>query len=444
MSEAVATREADAAPEVVATALQAFERSLDRRLLAALEVCARCGICAESCHYYLSTPDPAHVPAARAEQVRAFYRRQHDPIGRMFPWLVGAKELTEEDLDALQQTAFASCTLCRRCTINCPFGVDTALIMRAARGMLTAAGKAPEMLVMLADAAIARGEHADEFREIYREIVAGLEEEAQERLGDPTLRIPLDKRGADILYVGLSGAHTILPAAIIFHEARANWTLSMFEASNYGLFLGDPAKAKAIAKRLVDEAIALGVKEVVLTECGHAYTALRWEAPTWFGGEFPFRVRNIEEVIAECIQEGRLDLDPSGNPEPITYHDSCNLGRNGGVLEAPRIVLRAAVEGFRELDPHGKESVCCGGGGGLVATPEYEEIRLRAGRKKAEQVRAAGVPIVATSCENCNLQLTDLNAHYKLDVKVVGLMELVVNALLRAKERRALPIAKAA
>ena len=429
--------------EAVATALQAFEQALDRRLVAALEVCARCGICAESCHVYKSTGDPAHVPAARAEQVRAFHRRRHDPIGRRFPWLVGAKDLSEESLDALQETAFASCTLCRRCTINCPFGVDTALIMRAARGMLTAAGKAPEMLVMLADAAIARGEHADEFREIYREIVAGLEQEAQARVGDSTLRIPLDKKGADILYVGLSGAHTILPAAIIFHEAQANWTLSMFEASNYGLFLGDATKAKAIAKRLVDEAVALGVKDVVLTECGHAYTALRWEAPTWFGGEFPFRVRNIEEVIAEYVQEGRLILDPSANPEPITYHDSCNLGRNGGMLEAPRIILRAAAQDFRELDPHGKDSLCCGGGGGLVAPPEWEEMRMRAGRKKAEQVREAGAPIVATSCENCNLQLTDLNAHYKLGVQVVGLMELVVNALLKAKERQGLPLANA-
>ena len=430
--------------EVVTTALAALERSLDRRLVAALEVCARCGICAESCHVYASDPAPAHVPAARAEAVRTIYRRQHDPLGKVFPWLAGAKDLTEPALDALVETAFASCTLCRRCTINCPLGVDTALIMRAARSMLTATGKAPEMLVMLADAAIARGEYADEFREIYREIVASLEEEAQEKTGDPTLRIPLDNEGADILYVGLSGAHTILPAAILFHEAGANWTLSMFEASNYGLFLGDPTKAKAIAKRIVDEAMRLGVKEVVLTECGHAYTALRWEAPNWFGGEFPFRVRSIVEVLADYVQEGRLRLDPSVNTEPVTYHDSCNLARNGGLVEAPRIVLRAAVANFVEMTPHGKENFCCSGGGGLVAVPEWFETRMRAGAKKAEQIRAAGAPVVATSCENCNLQLTDLNSYYKLDVKVVGLMELVVNALLAEKRRQALPLQEAA
>ena len=437
MSEAVNT-------ETINTALGALERALDRRLIAALEVCARCGICADSCHVYASDPKPAHVPAARAEQVRAVYRRHHDPLGRLFPWLVGAKDLTEVDLDALTETAFASCTLCRRCTINCPFGVDTALIMRAARSMLTAAGKAPEMLVMLADAAIARGENADEFREIYREIVTGLERDAQERLGDPTLRIPLDQEGADILYVGLSGAHTILPAAIIFHEAKASWTLSMFEASNYGLFLGDPTKAKAIARRIVDEALRLGVKEVVLTECGHAYTALRWEAPNWFGGEFPFKIRSIVEVLADYVREGCLDLDPSANTEPVTYHDSCNLARNGGLVDAPRIVLRAAVQNFVEMNPHGKENFCCGGGGGLVAVPEWFETRMRAGRRKAEQIRAAAAPVVATSCENCNLQLTDLNGYYDLGVKVMGLMELVVNALLAAKQRQALPLEEAA
>jgi Fe-S oxidoreductase len=430
--------------EVVHTALEVLERSLDRRLIAALEVCARCGICAEACHVYASEPRPEHVPASRAERVRAAYRRRHDPIGRRFPWLVGAADLTEGDLDALVDTAFATCTLCRRCTINCPFGVDTALIMRAARAMLTATGRAPEMLVMLADAAIARGEQADEFREVYREMVAGLEEEARERAGDPTLRIPFDRAGAEMLYVGLSGAHTIIPAAIIFHAAGADWTLSMFEASNYGVFLGDPGKAKAIARRIVDEAVRLGVQDVVLTECGHAYAALRWEAPNWFGGPLPFRVRSIVEVLADYVREGRLVLDPSANPAPVTYHDSCNLARNGGVIEAPRVVLRAAVANFVEMTPHGKEAFCCGGGGGLVAVPEWFEIRMRAGRKKAEQIRAAGAPVVATSCENCNLQLTDLSGYYGLGVKVIGLMELVVNALLAARRRQGLPAAEAA
>ncbi len=419
--------------ETVTAALGAFDRTLDRRLTTMLEVCARCGICADSCHVFASTGETKDAPTARSEAVRRFYRRRHDPLGRLFPWWVRAQDATEEDLDALVETAFASCTLCQRCAINCPLGVDTSIIMKATRSMLTSVGKAPEMLVQLADAAIARGEDAEAFREIYKEIVADLEQQAQEKLGDPTVRIPMEKQGADILYVALSGAHTILPAAIIFHVAGADWTLSAFEASNYAVFLADPARAKAIAKRIVDEATRLGVKQVVLTECGHAYAALRWEAPNWFGGEFPFKVRSIVEVLAEYVQEGRLELDPSANPEPVTYHDSCNLGRKGGLLEEPRIVLRAVAQNFREMTPNRAEAYCCGGGGGLVALPEYEEKRLRAGRKKAEQIKATGAPFVVTSCENCFLQIRDLSAHYGLGVEVTGLMELVVNALLKAR-----------
>ncbi|WP_299287459.1 (Fe-S)-binding protein [Thermoflexus sp.] len=418
--------------ELVQQALAAFEKSLDRRLLAALEVCARCGICAESCHVFAAEPDFRNAPAAKAEAVRRFYRRHHDPIGRLFPWWVGAKDLTEADLDELAELAFGACTLCRRCTMNCPMGVDTALIMRAARAMLTAAGKAPEMLVQLADAAIAREENLELFREFYIDQIRELERELQEQTGDPAARIPVEKEGAEILYVALSGAHTILPAAILFHAVGADWTLSMFEAANYGYFLADLQRAKAIARRIVEEARRLKVKEIVLAECGHAYTVLRWEAPNWFE-DFPFRVRSIIEVAAEWIEQGRLPLDPAANPEPVTYHDSCNLGRNGGLLEEPRRILRAVVQDFREMSPNRAENFCCGGGAGLVAVPEWYEKRMRAGRRKVEQIRETGARIVVASCDNCRLQLGDLNDYYQLGVRVSGLMDLVVNAYLAAR-----------
>jgi len=418
--------------EQIQQALATFERSLDRRLLAALEVCARCGICAESCHVFAADPDIRNAPAAKAEAVRRFYRRLHDPIGRLFPWWVGAKDLTEGDLEELVEIAFGTCTLCRRCTMNCPMGVDTALIMRAARAMLTAAGKAPEMLTQLADAAIARGENLEFFRELYIEQIRDLERTLQEQTGDPSARIPVEKVGAKILYVALSGAHTILPAAILFHAVGADWTLSMFEAANYGYFLADLARAKAIARRIVEEARRLGVEEIILAECGHAYTVLRWEAPNWFE-DFPFRVRSIIEAAAEWIQQGRLPLDPSANPEPVTYHDSCNLGRNGGLLEEPRIILRAVAQDFREMTPNRAENFCCGGGAGLVAIPEWYEKRMRAGRRKVDQIRQTGARVVVASCDNCRLQLRDLNDYYGLGVEVSGLIDLVVNAYLAAR-----------
>ncbi|WP_376790492.1 (Fe-S)-binding protein [Thermoflexus sp.] len=418
--------------ELVQQAMAAFEKSLDRQLIAALEACARCGICAESCHVFAAEPDPRHAPVAKAEAVRRFYRRRHDPIGRLLPAWVGAQNLVETDLDELAEIAFGSCTLCRRCTMNCPMGVDTALIMRAARAMLTAVGKAPEMLVQLADAAIARGQDLDLLRTLYADSIRELERELREQTGDPAACIPVEREGAEILYVALSGAHTILPAAILFHAVGADWTLSMFEAANYGYFLADLQRAKAIARRIIDEARRLKTREIVVAECGHAYAVLRWEAPNWFE-DFPFRVRSIIEVVAEWIEQGRLPVDPAANPEPVTYHDSCNLGRNGGLLEEPRRILRAVVQDFREMTPNRAENFCCGGGAGLVAVPEWYERRMRAGRRKVEQIRATGARIVVASCDNCRLQLSDLNDYYQLGVRVSGLLDLVVNAVLSAR-----------
>jgi Fe-S oxidoreductase len=413
----------------VETALQVLEKQLNRPLEAALEVCARCGICAEACHYYLADPAPEYVPAARGEALRRVYRAEHDLLSRFFPRWTGAQKLDEATLAKLAEMAFSTCTLCRRCTFNCPMGVDTPLLMRAVRAMATAAGAAPEILVMLADAAIEKGKDPSFFRDMFVEQMVDLEKELQSKVGDPAARLTVERAGAKVLYVPLAGVHTILPPAILFHVANEDWTLSIFEAANYGVFLADPGRAKEIARRIVDEAKRLGVQEVALAECGHAYAALRWEAPNWFGETFPFRVVSLIEKIDEYLAEGRLHLDPTANPELITYHDSCNMTRSGGVIEEPRRVLRAAAQHFVEMTPNRQEAYCCGGGGGLVALPEFRELRLKAGGPKAGQIRATGAKTVVAACENCRLQIGELSHEYDLGIDVSAVTDLVVRAL---------------
>jgi len=413
----------------VTTALQLLDKQINQPLTAALEVCARCGICAEACHYYAAEPVPQNIPARRAEELRKVYRSEHDFLSRLLPSWTGAEKLTEEKLAQLAEMAFNKCTLCYRCTINCPMGVDTPLIMTTLRAMATASGNAPEVLEMLADAAIEKGRDPSIYLEFYKDSIKDMELELQAFTGNPQACIPLQKKGAKMLYVALAGAHTILPAAAIFETVGEDWTLSIYEAANYGVFLGDTARAKEIAKRIVDEATELGVEEIVISECGHAYFAMRWNAPNWFGDRFIFRVRSILEVIAGYIQAGRLALDPSANPEPITYHDSCNLGRKGGVLEEPRAIIKAAALNFREMNPSRDEAYCCGGGSGLVANPDAYEIRMLAGKPKADQVKASGAQVVAAACENCRLQLGDLSGHYGLGVGVTALADLVVRAM---------------
>ncbi len=413
----------------VDTALGVLKKQLNQPLAAALEVCARCGICAEACHYYASEPRLEHTPVARAEGLRKVYRAETDFLSRLFPAWTRAERLTEEKLVSLAEMAFHTCTLCYRCTANCPMGVDTPLLMTTLRAMATATGNAPEILEMLADAAIEKGRDPSLFLDYFKDSIQEMEKELQALTGNPNAHIPLQKKGAKKLYVALAGAHTILPVAAIFETVGEDWTLSIFEAANYGVFLGDSARAKEIAKRIIDEATELGVEEIIISECGHAYYAMRWTAPNWFGDGFKFRVRSIVEVLADYIQHDRLTLDPTVNREPITYHDSCNLARKGGVIEEPRVVLRAVTTNFRELTPNREEAYCCGGGSGLVALTETSDIRMAAGRVKAEQIKRSGAQIIAAACENCRLQLGDLSGYYGLGIGVTALADLVVKAM---------------
>ena len=415
--------------ETIELALEALETQLSQPLETALEACARCGICAEACHYYRSEPRVEHIPAYRAEQLRSVYRYEHDFLSRLFPLSTRSKKLDEKILANITEIAFSQCTLCRRCTVSCPLGVDTPLMMRAIRGMASAAGTAPEILVMLADAAIEKGKDPSFYKELFLEQIREMEDQLRDITGNPEAAISVEKHGARILYVPLAGAHTILPPAVVFNAAKENWTLSIFEASNYGVFLADLHRAKQVARRIVDEANRLGVEEIVISECGHAYASYRWEAPNWFKGEFNFKVRSLIEVLAEYIANGKIKIDPTAITEAVTYHDSCNLARNGGLIEEPRFVLRKIVSDFREMTPNKAEALCCGGGGGLAALAEYAERRIAAGKPKAEQIKSTGARVVVAACENCRLQIGDLNEHYDLNVRTTALTDLVVRAM---------------
>lgn len=268
------------------------------------------------------------------------------------------------------------------------------------------------------------------FTNIIREVLKGPEEELKKRVGDPQASFVYDKEGADVLYVALAGTHTILPAAIIFHQASEDWTLSSFEGSNYGFFLGDTAKAKAIADRIVDEAKKLQVKEIVMTECGHAHRVLKYFYEAWAKEPLPAPMTSILTKIDGYIKDGRIKVEPGKIKDIVTYHDPCQIGRNFGVFEEPRDIVKAVCADFREMAPNRAKQWCCGGGGGLVAETEFDDIRLKSGKIKVDQIRATDAKVVVSPCENCRLQIESLNTEYDMGIKVTSILDLVVNALI--------------
>lgn len=416
----------------VEKAVEELEKRFNRIVaVSSSNLCVRCGLCVDSCHYVLGDgKNMSLTPVAKAERIRRVYKSRHDWLSKIFPAWTGAKKLTEEELQQWTELAFRNCTLCQRCTVNCPLGVDIPAIIGAARGTLTALGLAPKMLEMLANAAVARGEHLEAFKDVFLEQIKELEKQLRQKTGDPHASIPVEVKGAKSLYVPLSGAHTIVPAARVFHAAQESWTMSMFDASNYGVFLQDQSRAKQIADRIIDEALRLGVKEVIITECGHAYATFRWVAPSWYAKPWPFKIRSLVEVFDEYIQEDRLSIDSSRIKDSVTLHDSCNLGRNSGLFEEPRRILKAIARDYREMTPNHERNYCCGGGSGLVAVPEWKESRMKAGKPKAEQIKASQADVVVASCDNCRLQIEDLNEEYNLGVRVSSVMDLLSEAIV--------------
>jgi len=394
----------------------------------ATNLCTHCGWCIDACHVFLATNDPDKSPVAKAEKVRKVLKKEHDWLSKIVPFWTGAETLKEETLDDWLNAAFRDCTLCERCVINCPMGVETPQILGMARGALTAVDKSPEILYDLADMAIEKEDYLRENGAGFYKSISKLEPIIQEKLNDPTARIPLQEE-ADILYVPLSGAHTIVPAAIILNAAGASWTMSMFEASNYGLFLGDITRAKKIVLRVLNEAKKLKVKEIVVTECGHAYGVLKWEAPKWFNGEFDIKVRSILEVYDEYIQKGLITVK-NKSTEIVTYHDPCNMGRKGGIFEEPRNVIKASSEQFVDMRPNRVENYCCGAGAGMVASDEWEEKRILYGKAKADQIRETKATKVVTACDNCLHQMKDLNIHYDLNITTSNVSEHLAETII--------------
>ncbi len=409
--------------------IQTLKNKVNKQLLYYLDVCARCAICRDACHQYKVTRDPKYIPAYRAELIRRLYKKYFSVLGKLFPKIYEAKDIDDEFLlSELYQVTYA-CTGCRRCMYYCPFSIDTLHILSVAKAILLSAGMENQILRELSDAAIMKGENIELFKDIFVTMLKESEPEIREKIKDKNAQIPIDKKNADVLYVALSGMHSILPAAIIFDKAKINWTLSMFEAANYGYFLGDSQKAKTIADRIVSEAKRLNVKEVIITECGHAYRVMNFFYEAWTGQKPPFKVSALIDSISRYIKDGLIEVNKNPSSEIVTYHDPCQVGRNGGFFEEPRYVINAITDNFRELTPNRTKSWCCGGGGGLVAIPEMDEFRIKTGEIKANQIKETEARIIISPCENCRLQLDSLNEKYGMDIKVKSMMEFVAENL---------------
>jgi Fe-S oxidoreductase len=402
---------------------QLFKTKLNSAMRLYLETCTHCGVCVEACHVYHSMPENRYTAVGRAEIIRKVFLKYFKLEGKIAPWLGEVIELNDITLDRFYDAAY-SCTGCRRCMVYCPFGIDTQMMMSIAKLLLVGADKEPKLLSMLADMSIAKGQDVESSQAGFAEAIANIEPEVEALWPTTPGRktIPLNVHHADVLFVGLSGKHSIIPAAAILNAAGINWTLSAFEAVNFGAFLGDPKRTREIAERIIQEAERLQVKEVAIVECGTAYRVMKQQT-----GKHSFEVVAFVELIARYLKQGKIRLNKTVL-QTITYHDPCQVGRNGGIYDDPRFVIGQVAGDFVELTPNREMNWCCGGGGGLVAMGELD-FRMKSAKVKVDQIKATQADIICTICENCHTQLTDLNEYYHLGLQVESLTRLAALSL---------------
>ncbi len=425
-------------PEILAEMEKALPAKLNRIVQTSLAGCVHCGLCSDACHYSASIPDDLTLlPAYKLDRFRKWYKGRFDWAGRIFPSFVGAKRLDKELADEMYDKLWGGCTMCRRCTFNCPMGVDYGMAVRAARGIMQKVGRVPQNLQDTVDTHYNNGNNMAVPQDEFIETIEWIEEELQSEDGCENFKIPLDKKGAKY-FLTLNPREpkyyplTIQASAKVLNAAGVDFTISSryWDLTNYALFNGNDDVAKLFSKWQAEDVQRLGCEYLLSGECGHGYRALRWEMSNWLGG-VPFKITSMMELMAQLIQEGRLKLDKSVHAgKRFTYHDSCNIARSGGVLEEPRIIIRAAVDDFVELEHNREDGYCCGGGGGALAMPEFSPRRIAAGKIKADEIRATGANVVLQSCHNCTDQLKEIVKHYDMKAQVMNRAELLSPALV--------------
>jgi len=386
--------------ERVTRAKAVMHAKTDRSLALDLDACVHCGYCSEACHFYQGTQDPKYSPSRKLDLLRRVHARESSafaPLKRLF-----TPDITLADLQAWQELVYDSCTECGRCSMICPMGINIARGVNVMREALFEAGLAPLELTAVAQEQAGRG------------TVFGVGptelKQTLDTLRTQGIAIHLDEAKADVLLVStvidvLLYQDALAATARILNHLGLNWTLRSagFEAANFGLLSGSETLQKAATKRLIDEALAIGAKTVILPECGHAYPALRWEGRLDNGQPLPFEVLAVSEFVGREISHGRLQVTPGERGRKITYHDACKLARHGGVMDEPRAALKALGMELTETTPTAEKNWCCGGGAGAFLINRAAPLRHKAWEIKREQIDQTGADTVVVSCASCRL-----------------------------------------
>lgn len=409
--------------------LNALRAEIDAPVAAFFSSCVHCGLCAEACLFYVETGDPKYTPIKKLEPLRRVWEAEFTLFGRIKGLFGLNKKVTDEMLAEWEPLLYDSCSMCARCSMVCPVGNDIQYMIRKTREGMVAAGHAPEGLITAAARAVRTGSPMGLKWKTLQVQIDHVE-------ASSGLKVPVDAEGVDYL-VMLSSMEIInFPEYLeaitkIFDHAGVSWTLSTdcYEATNAGIQIGNQDIARTLVQRIVDAAIKLKVKNVISPECGHAYTAVRWEGPNLIGKSYPFRVFHIIEVLDELRASGRIKTEGK-EMDRLSLHDPCNLARKSGVIQQQRNLMDLVADNFVDLKEHGRYQWCCGAGGGVSSNERAAELKMTAFKRKKAQIEEVAPERMVTMCATCRTQLEEGLEDFNMDIPVVGLTEMIAEHLV--------------
>jgi Fe-S oxidoreductase len=211
------------------------------------------------------------------------------------------------------------------------------------------------------------------------------------------------------------------------------------ECCGYPLLMaGQLRQAEVLIRHNVEQVRALGVgaddrhrgrrRPRVVTTCPSCYHMWHHTYAEVLGEPLGFEVVHAAEVLAELVTEGALALAEPRRTGVVTYHDPCDLGRKGGIFDAPREVLRR-VPGytFVEMQQSREHALCCGGGGNLE-TFDADLVQDVAVRRVA-QAAEVGADVLVSACPQCVRTLSKAARAQRLRIRVLDLTQFVEMAL---------------
>jgi Fe-S oxidoreductase len=414
--------------ERVDIAMRNFVKDFGATAAIYMESCIHCGQCAEACHFYVQTGNPKYTPIWKLEPFKQAYKRETGPFSLIYRALNLKKKVTVEQLQEWQELLYDSCTVCGRCSMICPMGIDIAQLVGLARHGMFKAGLVPHELWAVAERAQREGSPLGATADVFEDRI--------EWMGDEhDVEMHVDEDQADVLVCMSSIEIQKYPESMaatgkILNTMGVSWTFRTdgYEATNFGLLSGNTEWQRDMSMKIINAAIKIGAKYVILPECGHAYQALRWMGANVYGKPLPFKVRHISEYLAEVIESGKLKVKKVN--KSVTFHDPCQVSRRGGATQAPRVVLDALGVELREMENAGDYNWCCGGGGGVITIHRADPLRYKTFEIKMKQIDDTGAEMPVTSCSNCRQNFDDSQQHFGWDKTMNSLLELVADNLV--------------